>query len=64
MTARVARSKDEVVAFEAERDEQLLPHERVESIWALVCEIDRIRGGDGTELRFDRSVARLERRRR
>ena len=64
MVARVARSREEAVALERERDAAMSAAERVEAIWALVCELEAIRGGDGTELRLDRSLGRLERRRR
>lgn len=62
MTVKVARSREEREAFERERESLLLPHERAEAIWGLVTELMALRGSDGSELRLDRSFARLERR--
>jgi len=64
MTAKVAHSKAEAAAFERARDREFSSSERAEAIWPLVCEMFLAQGGDPDELRFDRSVARLERRRR
>ena len=64
MTVRVARSRQEMEAFEVERERSLEPFRRAEAIWPLVCELEMMRGGDGTEFRLDRSLARVERRRR
>jgi len=62
MQVRVARSRAEVEALERARERALPPHARAEAIWPLVCELWIMRGGDAAELRFDRSVARVERR--
>jgi hypothetical protein len=62
MVVKVARSKAEAIQFERERDQQLSPAQRAEAIWDLTCDLFRIRNGDESELRFDRSVARVKRR--
>jgi hypothetical protein len=64
MQVHVAHSRAEVEALERARERALPPHARAEAIWPLVRELWIMRGGDAAELRFDRSVARLERRRR
>lgn len=64
MVARVARSKGEAQAISDELEDALLPFERAEAIWALTCELGSMRGLDASEFRLDRSLARLERRRR
>jgi hypothetical protein len=46
MQAHVARSRDEVDAFERKRERALAPHARAEAIWPLVCELWIMRGGD------------------
>jgi hypothetical protein len=62
MQVNVAHSRAEVEALERARERALPPHARAEAIWPLVCELWIMRGGDAAELRFDRSVARVERR--
>ena len=62
MTARVARSKEEAESIERALEAQLKPSERAEAIWGLVREPSAARGSDGSELRLDRSLARVERR--
>jgi hypothetical protein len=64
MVARVARSKDEAAAVTREFEAALDPAERPDAIWTLTCELALLRGMDESELRFDRSSARVERRRR
>jgi len=64
MTGKIARSKAEARILERERSRQLSPAQRVEAIWALTCDLYTIRNGDEFELRLDRSLARVERRRR
>jgi hypothetical protein len=64
MVAQVARTREERRAFEFERDRSLPPYRRAEAIWGLVRDLVTLRGEDGTQLRLDRSVARVERRRR
>jgi hypothetical protein len=62
MTVTVGRSPEAAAALRIASDLSLEPHERVEAIWPLVCALARIRGIDASELRLDRSVARVERR--
>lgn len=62
MIVKVAHSKAEAIRFERERDRQLSPAERAEAVWDLTCDLFRMGGGDESELRLDRSVARVERR--
>ena len=61
MTAKVARSREELAVIERARERALLPLERAEAIWGLVCDLIALREGDGTELRLDRSLARVKR---
>ncbi len=62
MFARVARTAQQRDAFEREREESLEPFRRAEAIWGLVCDLVALGGENGTQLRLDRSVARVERR--
>lgn len=62
MTVKVARSKSEARAFELQRDRSLTPSQRVDAVWFLTCDLAAIRGLDESELRLDRSLARIERR--
>lgn len=62
MTAHVAHSKAEAIAFGRALESNLQPFERAEAIWSLVCRLMAARGGNAAELRFDRSVGRVERR--
>jgi len=64
MVAFLAHSKSEIEAAEARIDAQLTPEERPVAIWSLVCQLSTLRGIDAAELRLDRSLARIERRRR
>lgn len=64
MTARVARSPEEARRFEREREAGAEPFQRAEAIWPLVRELTAMRGDDGSQLRLDRSLARVERRTR
>jgi hypothetical protein len=64
MTAIVVRSPQALAAVKAENIRRIEPHRRAELIWPLVCELAAIQGVDERQLQFDRSVARLERRRR
>ena len=58
----VARSAAEAARYEREIDAALTGAERVEAIWDLVLRMPW--GNDASEYRLDRSVARVERRRR
>ena len=64
MTSQLAHSKEHAEQLALERTDGLTPNQRAEAIWDLVCELEALRGTSAAELRFDRSVARLERRRR
>jgi hypothetical protein len=64
MVARVARSPREAQAITDEFNAALEPSERAEAIYALTCELSALRGVDGSEFRLDRSLARVERRKR
>jgi hypothetical protein len=58
----VARSAEEAARLEREIEASLTGAERVEAIWGLVLRMPW--GDDASEYRLDRSVARVERRRR
>jgi hypothetical protein len=62
MVARVARSPREREDLEFERESAVEPFRRAEAIWTLVCDLTSLRGDDGSKLRLDRSLARIERR--
>jgi hypothetical protein len=62
MTGHVAHSIAGARVLERARDEQLEPFQRAEAIWGLVRDLAAVRGSDGSELRLDRSLARVERR--
>ncbi len=64
MSARLARTREQRDAFETKREEALEPFRRAEAIWSLVCDVEALRGENGAQLRLDRSLARVERRRR
>lgn len=64
MTSDLVRSAEQAAALGRKSDLSLEPQRRVESIWALVCELAALRGIDASELRFDRSASRVERRKR
>jgi hypothetical protein len=64
MTVAVTRSPEAAAAIGAANDLALEPHRRAELIWPLVCEPARIQVVDASELRFDRSAARVEWRKR
>ena len=58
----VARSPEEAAAFERAADRKIPPSERVGMIWELVLRMDW--GEHAREYRLDRSLGRVERRRR
>ena len=62
LTARIARSPQEAAALERDRENALLPFERAEAIWSVVRDLTAARGNDGSELRLNRSLARVKRR--
>ena len=62
MVVGLARSPEERRMLEFEREQAVEPFRRAELIWPLVCDLSALRGEDGTELRLDRSFARVERR--
>jgi hypothetical protein len=64
MTAHLARSKEDAQKYADEFDRAMSPVERVEAIWDLSWKLWTAGGERGTQRRLDRSVARLERRRR
>jgi hypothetical protein len=64
MTAFVARSWAQADAIGAALERRMTPEQRAEAVWGLTCELWSNGGDDGSQFRLDRSVARLERRRR
>lgn len=64
MNAATLRSKEALYDVERRRDAAIGPIDRVEAVWAFTRELSLLRGIDGTEFRFDRSIARVERRKR
>ncbi|HUY11681.1 MAG TPA: hypothetical protein VMV73_05415, partial [Candidatus Dormibacteraeota bacterium] len=58
----VAHSPAQAATFEREAVIAMTPEERVAAIWELVLRMPW--GSDGTEHRLDRSLARVERRKR
>lgn len=64
MTAWLARSKAEAAVRHEALDRSMPPAQRAEAVWTLTWELWSTGGRDGGQRRLDRSVARLERRRR
>jgi len=64
MTARLVHSHEAADRVSEELERMIEPSKRAEAIWGLTCELARLQGLDESELRLDRSVARLERRKR
>lgn len=61
-TGFLARSPDQLAAFERNAIRAMAPEERVAAIWGLVLAMPG--RNDAAEYRLDRSLARLERRKR
>jgi hypothetical protein len=62
-TSRLARSKEEAQSFEDASDDGLTSEQRLLMVWDITRKMAAIGSVDASELRLDRSITRIERRR-